>query len=251
MTPLILVILAAMWAAVLLPPYLRDRNQTRAAGRRGAVRDRIDALASSFSGGRSRLPVRSSGRSPGQVPLPHGAKQPVGAGRSSTGGSEPMPHSSAVQILGADGHRAEASGGPVTRLRSAGSASPVEAAAAERVPTPHPDTPIRKRSASSLARQRRRDVLHVLMGLAGISLVATVALGGQMLYMHLLADAALITYVYLLVQRRKVSAEREMKVAFLPHGGNGASATALLEQGGGWNPGTSGGNVRVLRAEAN
>ena len=54
------------------------------------------------------------------------------------------------------------------------------------------------------------------------------------------------------LKRRKVTAEQEIKVAFLPHGGNGASATALLEQGGGWNPGTSNdSNIRVLRAEAN
>jgi hypothetical protein len=249
-TPLILVILAAMWAAVLLPPYLRDRNETGAGGSRNSVRNRIGALTSSFSGGRSYLPVGASGQSTGRAPLPHGAKHPVGGPRA-VDGPETMPQSSAVQILDASGQRPA---DHVAQLRPVGSTAAVNSAApvAEPVLEPSEDARTKKRSASAFARQRRRDVLHTLMGLAGITLVATVALGGPMLYVQLLADAALITYVYLLVRRRKVTAEQEMKVAFLPHGGNGASATALLEQGGGWNPGTTPvDNLRVLRAEAN
>jgi hypothetical protein len=249
LTPLILVILAGMWAAVLLPPYLRDRNETRAAGSRGPLRSRLDALTSSFSGRGSYLPVGGSGRSASEVPLPHGAKQavhPPGAGA----GSSFLPQSSAVQILGPEGRRTDAATGQVTPLRPAGSAAAEIAACATE---PVEDAPARKKTGAAIARQRRRDVLHLLLGLVGLTLVATVALGGPVLYANLLADVALVTYVYLLVQRRKVHAEQEMKVAFLPHGGNGVSATALLAQGGGWNPGsgTSVDNIRVLRAEAN
>jgi hypothetical protein len=242
-----------MWAAVLLPPYLRDRNETRAAGSRSPVRAGITAVTSSFSGGRSYLPVRGSGQTASQVPLPHGAKHPVGLPRALAEDPERMPQSSAVQILGPAGQPPAPSAGHVARLRPVGSAAPVEST----TPAGQPDhalsedTPAEKRSAGAFARRRRRDVLHTLMGLAGISLVAMVALGGPMVYVQLLADAALIAYVYLLIQRRKVTAEQEMKVAFLPHGGTGASATALLEQGGGWNPGTPVDNIRVLRAEAN
>ena len=254
MTPLILVILAAMWAAVLLPPYLRDRNESRAGGSGNTVRTRIDALTSSFSGKSSYLPVQASGQSASQVPLPHGAKQPIGVAPVAAESAETMPQSSAVQILGPAGQRPEPAARPVTRLHAVGSAAPVQSI--EPAPEPAretaPDTSDKQRSAAAFARQRRRDVLHTLMGLAGITLVATVALGGPMLYVQLLADAALIGYVYLLIKRRKVTAEQEIKVAFLPHGGNGVSATALLEQGGGWNPGTvNDSNIRVLRAEAN
>jgi len=249
-TPLILVILAAMWAAVLLPPYLRDRNESRAGGSGNTVRTRIDALTSSFSGKSSYLPVQASGQSASQVPLPHGAKQPIGIAPVAAESAETMPQSSAVQILGPAGQRTEPAARPVTKLHAVGSAAPVQSIEPARGTAP--DTSHKQRSAAAFARQRRRDVLHTLMGLAGITLVATVALGGPMLYVQLLADAALIGYVYLLIKRRKVTAEQEIKVAFLPHGGNGASATALLEQGGGWNPGTSNdSNIRVLRAEAN
>jgi hypothetical protein len=164
-----------------------------------------------------------------------------------------MPQSSAVQILGPAGQRSESSVSTVSQLRPVGSTAAVESEAvvAEATPEPTEEASAEKRSASATARQRRRDVLHALMGFAGITLVAAVALGGPMLYVQLLADAALITYVYLLVRRRKATAEREIKVAFLPHGGNGASATALLEEGGGWTPGSSADNLRVLRAGAN
>lgn len=254
MTPLILVILAAMWAAVLLPPYLRDRKESPTGASNNSVRTRIDALTSSFSGGRSYLPVSGSGQTASQVPLPHGARQPVGSPRPVAEPAERMPQSSAVQILGPTGQSPERSDATVAQLRPAGSTATVAAdvAVVEAAPEPTAPDPTQNRSGSAYARKRRRDVLHTLMGFAGITLVATVALGGPMLYVQLLADAALIGYLYLLVRRRKATAEREMKVAFLPHGGNGASATALLEQGGGWNPGSSAdNNIRVLRAEAN
>ncbi|MEL7210492.1 MAG: hypothetical protein AAGK32_20055, partial [Actinomycetota bacterium] len=234
MTPLILLILAAMWAAVLLPPYLRDRNETKAAGSgQGGVRNRIEALTSSFSGGgRSYLPVGSSGQSASQVPLPPGARQAVAAPAA-----ERIPVSSAVQVLDDEGRPARSA--DVPRLRPVGEPAAVEVADPEPEAAPSP-APRRPGSGSAFARRRRRDVLHTLMGIAGVTLVAALGLGGgPLLYLHLLADVALIGFVYLLVQRRKVSAEQEMKVAFLPHGGTGASATALLADGGGWNPGHS------------
>jgi hypothetical protein len=45
--------------------------------------------------------------------------------------------------------------------------------------------------------------------------------------------------VGLLIRHQKLRAEREIKVAFLPHGGEGASATELLAQGGGFRPGNA------------
>ena len=92
-----------MWAAVLLPPYLRDRNESRAGGSGNTVRTRIDALTSSFSGKSSYLPVQASGQSASQVPLPHGAKQPIGVAPVAAESAETMPQSSAVQILGPAG----------------------------------------------------------------------------------------------------------------------------------------------------
>jgi hypothetical protein len=49
----------------------------------------------------------------------------------------------------------------------------------------------------------------------------------------------------MLIRMQKAKAEREIKVAFLPHGGQGASATELLAQGGGFRPG----NVELAPVE--
>lgn len=247
MTPLILVILAVMWAAVLLPPYLRDRSETKAATNRSPVRQRLEALTSSLPGSRSHLPVHGSGQSASEVPLPAGARHPVGGPGLVDTGADRVPQSSAVQVLGPAGGSDNRAPSPVTRLHTA--TAPTTTAPAP-VATDGGTEARARQSGSSFARRRRRDVLHLLLGLAGITLMAAIALGGPLLYLHLLVDVVLIGFVYLLVQRQKAHAEREIKVAFLPHGGTGASATALLEQGGGWNPGTRD-NLRVLRAEAN
>ncbi|HYI62715.1 MAG TPA: hypothetical protein VEW93_13025 [Acidimicrobiales bacterium] len=65
------------------------------------------------------------------------------------------------------------------------------------------------------ARKRRRDVLFALGGAAAFTLLLAVAFGGSMVALHLLVDAGLGGYVYLLVQMRKSAAERSHKVRYL------------------------------------
>ena len=113
--------------------------------------------------------------------------------------------------------------------------------------------------ASRAARKRRREVLFTLIAASGLSFLLAVGLGGPVLMLHVLIDVALVAYVAMLIRLQKAKAEREIKVAFLPHGGEGASATELLAQGGGFRPG----NVelapveidstafRVVRSQAN
>lgn len=67
----------------------------------------------------------------------------------------------------------------------------------------------------ALARKRRRDVLFALGGAAAFTFLLAVAFGGTMVALHLLVDAALAGYVYLLVQMRKAAAERAHKVRYL------------------------------------
>src|SRR5688500_18070198 len=97
-----------MWAAVLLPPYLRDRNDTRAAGKQSPVSSKLDALSRSF-GNRDRsgyLPVTSSSlgspQQPGS-PLPAGARQPLTRRGAPQLVAAPEPQSSAFSILGPKG----------------------------------------------------------------------------------------------------------------------------------------------------
>jgi hypothetical protein len=74
-----------------------------------------------------------------------------------------------------------------------------------------PGTP----SGRSAARKRRRDVLFTLGGLAGFTFLLALAFGGPLLMLHLLVDAALAGYVYLLVQMRKMAEEQAVKVRYL------------------------------------
>ena len=86
--------------------------------------------------------------------------------------------------------------------------------------------------AARAARKRRREVLFTLIAASGLSLLMAVGLGGPVLVLHLLIDLLLVGYVAMLIRLQKARAEREIKVAFLPHGGEGASPSELLAQGG-------------------
>lgn len=114
MTPIVLLILVGMWAAVLLPPYLRDRNDTKAAGPQSPVSNKLNALSRSF-GHRDRsgyVPVASASLgSPQQAgsPLPAGSRQPLThRGAPQMVPSSPEPQSSAFSILGPPGSAVEA-----------------------------------------------------------------------------------------------------------------------------------------------
>lgn len=68
----------------------------------------------------------------------------------------------------------------------------------------------------SEARRRRRDVLYVLGGAALVTLMLAVLLGGPFVWLQVLADVALLSYVVLLVQTQRLAAERRTKVRYLP-----------------------------------
>jgi hypothetical protein len=64
--------------------------------------------------------------------------------------------------------------------------------------------------------RRRRDVLFALSGAVAITLlVAVVTRSAAFILLSLLADAALVAYVYMLVQIRQQATERRSKVRFL------------------------------------
>ncbi len=70
-------------------------------------------------------------------------------------------------------------------------------------------------------RKRRRDVLVALAGLACLTLLLALVVGGLAILVHLVVDVALVGYVYLLVQLRKLSTEAAQKVRYLPTPGRG------------------------------
>lgn len=260
MTPIVLLILVGMWAAVLLPPYLRDRNDTKAAGKQSPVSSKLDALSRSF-GNRDRsgyLPVASSSLSGPQAPgsaLPAGSRHPLtrkGAPQLVT--SAPEPQSSAFSILGNKREPEVAERydeDPRYLLAPDEELDVADAAPRREIPS--------QVLASRAARKRRREVLYTLLAAAGLSSLMAVGLGGPVIGLAFLSYVALFGYVAMLIRLQKAKAEREIKVAFLPHGGEGASATELLAQGGGFRPGNvelapvevESTSFRVVRSQAN
>ena len=76
-------------------------------------------------------------------------------------------------------------------------------------PTPNgrPMTPVQR---------RRRDVLLVLAGGVGVTLLAALATRSVPIFLlNLLADAALVAYVYMLVQIKQRAHEQRVKVRYL------------------------------------
>jgi len=66
------------------------------------------------------------------------------------------------------------------------------------------------------ARRRRRDVFLTLLGAVGVTFVLAVAMGGMVWMLHLAIDVAFLGYVGLLVKLQQESAEKELKVRYLP-----------------------------------
>jgi len=84
-------------------------------------------------------------------------------------------------------------------------------------------------TTGQLAAQRRRRILGLLVASALTTLVLAFVLGGWFVMANLFADALLVAYIALMVRTLRMHAEREMKVAFLPHRASGAEPTTLLQ----------------------
>lgn len=174
---LVLLVLAVIWAAVLIPPAVR----ARAEGRPG---DSITNFR------RQQAVLRRTGpRLPGRVAggdhwyRPHATATPL----------TPVHPPVRPRPAGMSGHR----GATVTALR------PMPSAAAA--------------AARSRTLRRRRDVLTALAAAVAATLVLGLLPALRILWaVNVVADILLVAYVALLVHQRNVSAERDMKVRFLP-----------------------------------
>jgi hypothetical protein len=118
------------------------------------------------------------------------------------------------------GHRSVADRASAIRRRS-GPKGPVFAG---------PSVVARRMSSGQRAAQRRRRVLILLVASVVTTLALALLLGSWFVVLQLVADAMLVAYVALMVRTMRIHAEREMKVAFLPHRGSGAEPTALLHE---------------------
>jgi len=242
----VLLILVVMWVAVLLPPYLRNRGGS-GSGSMHSFRRKLDTLerTSPFAGSKGHvsayLPVDGRsvrGPQPLDGPLPAGSRHPLQHG----GGPRLVPvPTEGVEVIRPASLDAEAA--------LDDDAAYLLTPAAE--PSGHGPAPVRRDGvpssvlAARAARKRRREVLYTLLAACGLTLLMGLVLGPAALVLHLLCDLALGGYVYLLINAQRARAERDIKVAFLPHQNHDAEPSRLLESGGGWQPGD------MLRQSAN
>ncbi len=187
---MVLLVLAVVWAAVLIPPALRARSEGRP--------------SDSISNFRRQLAVlRRTGPKTSRGGADHWARPYA----------SPSPTLASVSRL----HTAQAaSGRPLPYLAPSGGGP---------VPPRLPGAPGRPRTASaarSRTLRRRRDVLTGLAATVGVTLLLAIVTGlaSMFVMLHLLADVLLVAYVALLIHQRNAAAERDMNVRFLPNTGS-------------------------------
>ena len=163
----VLLILALLWAAVLLPPILRSRNAGQASPI-GDYTQRLNVL--------------------GNHSVSH-------LGRTS---ARPRRHLHVVPA----GPSAASNRQPVTDARPPGRGQLAG-----------------RPAVASAAQKRRRDILFALAGIAGASLLLLLVVRSPMIvFVQLLADAALAGYVYLLIRYTHHRPVRAATYANAPHG---------------------------------
>jgi len=216
MGQLVLLVVAAAWAAVLIPPLLRSRVENRPNSSVTDFRNQLSSLQRAVPT-RSGGPMRSMARPLAPSPL----TRPVATGRPSlrsgvrTHGSprttthEPMPRTARAAFP----VRAHDSSG---RVRAHGERPD----ARRRRPEPRtaqPTTGRHELDAHDVVRRRRANVLFVLGLIAASSLfLAATTKATGMLYVFALAFLALCGYVYLLGQARQRAANAPVYVDVPP-----------------------------------
>ncbi|MFN0027944.1 MAG: hypothetical protein ACKV2O_12305 [Acidimicrobiales bacterium] len=85
--------------------------------------------------------------------------------------------------------------------------------------------PLRGRAAA----RRRKHIVAALCGVSFVFLVASFLGSGLFFWGFVVSAGLLIGYLTLMFHLLGSQAEREMKVAFLPHNNAGAEPTALLQ----------------------
>ena len=183
---MVLLVLAAVWAAVLIPPALRARQEGRPSDSISNFRHQLAVLRRTGPRG-SRVGNVDHWARP-YAPPPPTLASVSRLHTSSSAAGRPRPY-----------------GAPVGR----GPVGPVG--------QPRPAAAARSRTL-----RRRRDVLTGLAVAVVLTLLLAVAtgLGSMFVLIHVLADVLLIAYLALLIHQRNAAAARDMNVRFLPNTGS-------------------------------
>jgi hypothetical protein len=193
MGELVLLVVAAAWAAVLIPPLLRSRIENRPNSSVTDFRRQLNKLQSTVPT-RASAPMRGMARPLAPSPL----QRPAAGGR---------PGMQATQLRrgGTRTHGAPSGRGVATetapRRRQHG-----DPAGGQARPQQHRQAQVTRRGASSGGdlRRRRSNVLFMLVLTTGATLfLAATTQEPAMLYIFALAFLALCGYIYLLAQTRQ------------------------------------------------
>jgi hypothetical protein len=175
-TTLVLLLLGGIWAVVLIVPFVRARTN-------GNLGDSIGTFSRHLSVLERAAPTSVNPANRLKLPVgqavipPYRPPTASGASRGRQNGFAPMP-----------------SRRPSAPYLTSASAH-------------------RRRQAQ----KRRRDVLYALLaGMAGSLLLSRIHGLGVMLAVQVVFDLLFVGYVALLIRLRNLSAEREMKLTFLP-----------------------------------
>lgn len=184
---MVLVILAVVWAIVLIPPMIRAKAEGRPSDSITNFRQQLNVL-------------RRTGPSVGSI----------GGQRGPSAGTSPLATVSRIDVHGPRGSLRPGGTLPYMPRNSLVSAS---AASRQR------------------AQRRRRDILVILLvlsaGTLGLGLIPSLRTA---LLINVVIDVLLFSYVGLLIRQRNATAERDMKVRFLPGMAMGPSVSGQARE---------------------
>lgn len=199
MAQLVLLVVAAAWAAVLIPPMLRSRVENRPNSSVTDFRRQLNTLQSTATPPRGTM--RAFGRPLVQSPL----QRPAAAGRpghahhrqAALPGAATATRPRATDVRSGTGYRVH--GDP-----SGGYERPHRQTRMERGHVEHRRPAPRARDPRADVRRRRTNVLFLLVVSAACTLfLAATTSSTVLLYLFALSFLALCGYVYLLAQLRQ------------------------------------------------
>lgn len=194
MGELVLLVIAAAWAAVLVPPLIRNRIENRPNSSVTDFRRQLNKLQSTVPS-RAGSPMRGIARPLAQSPL----QRPAAAGRPGmqqaqlrrgAGGRTHGPRQGTA-VREPEAPRRRAHGDPTGGQRR-----------------PHPDEyrrrPEPQQHSIALVRRRRMNVLFMLVTVVAATLfLAATTQASAMLYLFAISFLALCAYAYMLAQVRQ------------------------------------------------
>jgi hypothetical protein len=220
MGKIVLLAVAAAWAAVLLPPLLRSRMESRPGSSVTDFRRQLSTLQRAVPT-RSMTPMRSMARplAPSPLQRPAAAGRPIPQHRTHvdrTGGIDRAALDRAYERYGYDrsdrAERVERSHGEVAYTGELARRYDREHrgdAAGHRPGQAHRTTHVRRVSQREMVRRRRANVLFVLAIATAVTLfLAWTLKSSAMVYAFALAFVSLCGYCYKLAQLRQYESDR-------------------------------------------